>query len=96
MAVRLCTTYASSPLEAFIEEGDGMALSSQDIDAIVAGRTVQSLFRVMVARRPDAVAVRWPKLADDPHPPDEPFGVAEFFRDAFAAATSVAARLARV
>jgi long-chain acyl-CoA synthetase len=49
----------SSPLEAFIEEGDGMGLSSQDIDAIVAGRTVPSLFRDMVARRPDAVAVRW-------------------------------------
>lgn len=32
------------------------------------------------------VAVRRPPLADDPHPPDEPFGVAEMFRDAFAAA----------
>jgi long-chain acyl-CoA synthetase len=36
-----------------------MALSSQDIDAIVAGRTVPTLFRDMVARRPDAVAVHW-------------------------------------
>jgi long-chain acyl-CoA synthetase len=49
----------SSPLEAPIEEGDGMTLSSQDIDAIVAGRTMTSLFRDMVARRADAVAVRW-------------------------------------
>jgi long-subunit acyl-CoA synthetase (AMP-forming) len=36
-----------------------MPLSSQDIDAIVAGKTVPSLFRDMVAGRPDAVAVRW-------------------------------------
>ena len=36
-----------------------MRLSSQDIDAIVAGRTVPSLFRDTVAARPDAVAVRW-------------------------------------
>ncbi|MDB5307639.1 MAG: hypothetical protein JWO38_1841 [Gemmataceae bacterium] len=33
-----------------------------------------------------AVAVRWPELADDPHPPDEPFGVAELFRDMFTTA----------
>ena len=49
----------SSPLEALTEEGDGMTLSSQDIDAIVAGRTMTSLFRDTVARRADAVAVRW-------------------------------------
>ncbi|HEX6381509.1 MAG TPA: AMP-binding protein, partial [Acidimicrobiia bacterium] len=36
-----------------------MTLSSQDIDAIVAGRTMTSLFRDTVARRADAVAVRW-------------------------------------
>ena len=36
-----------------------MALSSQDIDAIVAGRTIPTLFRDTVAGRSDAVAVRW-------------------------------------
>ena len=36
-----------------------MPLSSQDIDAIVAGRTVPSLFRDTVVSRSDAVAVRW-------------------------------------
>lgn len=33
-----------------------------------------------------AVAVRVPRLADAPHPADEPFGVAELFRECFAAA----------
>jgi hypothetical protein len=33
-----------------------------------------------------AVAVRRPKLADVDHPPDEPYRVAELFRDVFAAA----------
>ncbi|HKY76549.1 MAG TPA: AMP-binding protein, partial [Acidimicrobiia bacterium] len=42
-----------------------MALSSQDIDAIVAGRTVPSLFRDTVAARPDAVAVRWRPFGSD-------------------------------
>ena len=36
-----------------------MALSSQDIDAIVAGRTVPTLFRDTVASRANEVAVRW-------------------------------------
>jgi long-chain acyl-CoA synthetase len=36
-----------------------MGMSSADIDAIVAGRTVPSLFREMVANRGDAVALRW-------------------------------------
>ena len=44
-----------------------MPLSSQDIDAIVAGRTVPSLFRDTVASRPDSVAVRW-------RPPGSPGG----------------------
>lgn len=35
-----------------------------------------------------ATAVRRPPLADDPAPPAEPFGVAEAFRDAFAAAAA--------
>lgn len=35
-----------------------------------------------------ATAVRRPPLADDPTPPAEPFGVAEVFRDAFAAAAA--------
>lgn len=34
-----------------------------------------------------AVAIHRPRLADDPTPPDEPHGVAELFRDCFAAAT---------
>jgi long-chain acyl-CoA synthetase len=49
----------SSPLEAPNAEGDGMPLSSQDIDAIVAGRTIPSLFVDQVTTRGDAVAVRW-------------------------------------
>ncbi|HYH48321.1 MAG TPA: AMP-binding protein, partial [Acidimicrobiia bacterium] len=36
-----------------------MGLSSADIDAIVAGRTVPSLFLQQVTVRPDAVALRW-------------------------------------
>ena len=36
-----------------------MGLSSQDIDAIVAGRTIPSLFVDQVTSRGDAVAVRW-------------------------------------
>ncbi len=36
-----------------------MALSSQDIDAIVAGRTIPTLFRETVASRGNEVAVRW-------------------------------------
>jgi long-chain acyl-CoA synthetase len=36
-----------------------MSLSSQDLDAIVAGRTIPTLFRDTVASRSDAVAVRW-------------------------------------
>ena len=39
--------------------GFQMGMSSADIDAIVAGRTVPSLFREMAANRGDAVAVRW-------------------------------------
>lgn len=35
-----------------------------------------------------ATAVRRPPLADDPEPPAEPFGVAELFRNAFAAAAA--------
>ncbi len=35
-----------------------------------------------------ATAVRRPPLADEPHPPVEPFGVATLFRDAFAAAAA--------
>jgi long-chain acyl-CoA synthetase len=44
-----------------------MGMSSADIDAIVAGRTVPSLFREMVANRSDAVALRW-------RPPGSPGG----------------------
>jgi len=44
-----------------------MSLSSQDLDAIVAGRTIPSLFRDTVAGRPDSVAVRW-------RPPGSPGG----------------------
>ena len=36
-----------------------MGLSSADIDAIVAGRTIPSLFLEQVTARPDAVALRW-------------------------------------
>jgi long-chain acyl-CoA synthetase len=36
-----------------------MPLSSQDIDAIVAGRTIPSLFRETASGRADDVAVRW-------------------------------------
>ena len=36
-----------------------MGLSSADLDASVAGRTVASLFAAQVAARPDAVALRW-------------------------------------
>ncbi|MBX9623583.1 MAG: hypothetical protein K2X82_07195 [Gemmataceae bacterium] len=35
-----------------------------------------------------AVAVRWPKLRDVEHPPDEPYRVAELFREVFAAAAA--------
>ncbi|MBX9581024.1 MAG: hypothetical protein K2X87_12005 [Gemmataceae bacterium] len=35
-----------------------------------------------------AVAVRWPKLPGEEHPPDEPYKVAELFRDVFAAAAA--------
>ena len=42
-----------------------MPLSSQDIDAIVAGRTIPSLFRDTVAGRPDAVALRWRPAGSD-------------------------------
>jgi long-chain acyl-CoA synthetase len=42
-----------------MEKGNGMPLSSQDIDAIVAGRTIPSLFAETVSARPDAVAFRW-------------------------------------
>jgi long-subunit acyl-CoA synthetase (AMP-forming) len=34
-------------------------MSSQDIDAIIAGRTIPSLYRDMVASRSGDVAVRW-------------------------------------
>ena len=36
-----------------------MGLSSADIDAVIAGRTVPSLFLEQVTARPDAVALRW-------------------------------------
>jgi long-chain acyl-CoA synthetase len=36
-----------------------MPLTSQDIDAVVAGRTVATLFRDTVTSRPDEIAVRW-------------------------------------
>lgn len=41
-----------------------------------------------------AVAVRWPKLADVDHPPDEPYRVAELFREVFAAANAHRRRVA--
>ena len=41
-----------------------------------------------------AAAVRRPKLADEPARPDEPFGVAELFRDCFAAARGHRERVA--
>ncbi len=44
-----------------------MPLSSQDIDAIVAGRTIPSLFVDQVSARGDAVALRW-------RPPGSPGG----------------------
>jgi long-chain acyl-CoA synthetase len=36
-----------------------MGTTSQDLDAVIAGRTVPSLFVDQVIARPDAVAVRW-------------------------------------
>jgi hypothetical protein len=41
-----------------------------------------------------AVAVRRPHLAGEPEPPDEPYGVAELFRDCFAAARAHRERMA--
>lgn len=42
-----------------------------------------------------AVAVRWPELVDVQHPPDEPYRVAELFREVFAAAAAHRKRVAR-
>src|SRR5687768_4369216 len=60
LAAHLCTTYARRRWRRrHRQRGNGMALSSQDIDAIVAGRTIPTLFRDTVADRSEAVAVRW-------------------------------------
>jgi long-chain acyl-CoA synthetase len=42
-----------------------MGLSSSDIDAAIAGRTLPSLFADQVKARPDAVAVRWRPAGSD-------------------------------
>jgi long-chain acyl-CoA synthetase len=57
-----------------------MPLSSQDIDAIVAGRTIPSLFRDTVSGRADHVAVRW-------RPPGSPGGSGASPGEAAATAT---------
>ena len=42
-----------------------------------------------------AVAVRWPELVAEDHPPDEPYKVADLFREVFAAAAAHRKRVAR-
>src|SRR5687768_17169627 len=42
-----------------------MGLSPADIDAVIAGRTVPSLFVEQVSARPDAIALRWRPAGSD-------------------------------